>query len=120
MNIHVTSVHKGEKPFKCDICDYSCPRKGNLNRHVQSFHDGKKPFKCDICNYSCSLKNHLNKHVGSVHEGKKPYQCEFCNCRCSQRGTVRPRGTRPQGARTPQIHGFFGVKNFSRYTVFLM
>ena len=53
MNIHVTSVHKGEKPFKCDICDYSCSRKGNLNRHV-SMHEGNKPFKCDICGYSCS------------------------------------------------------------------
>ena len=29
--------------------------------------------------------------------------------------TVRPRVTLPQGARTPQIHIFFGVQDFSNY-----
>ena len=35
---------------------------------------GKKPFQCDICDYSCSQKRDLNKHVASVHEEKKGFQ----------------------------------------------
>ena len=62
---------KGNKPFKCNICDYSCSTKSDLNRHVASVHEGKKPFKCDICDYSSSRKGDLIKHVASTHEGKK-------------------------------------------------
>ena len=31
-------IHTGEKPFKCDMCDYASNRKTNLQRH--------KRFKC--------------------------------------------------------------------------
>ena len=47
-------------------------KKRHMNRHVVSVHEGKKPFKCEICDYSCSLKRTLKKHVAAVHEGEKP------------------------------------------------
>ena len=28
-------------------------KKGDMNKYVASVHEGKKPFKCDICDYSC-------------------------------------------------------------------
>ena len=34
MKQHVLSVHEGKKPFKCDICDYSCSQKGHMKTHV--------------------------------------------------------------------------------------
>ena len=37
MKRHVESVHEGKKPFKCELCDYTCAEKGNLKVHVESF-----------------------------------------------------------------------------------
>ena len=55
-------VHEKKKPFKCDICDYSCSQKGNMKKHAESVHERKKSFKCDICDYSCSQKGTMKKH----------------------------------------------------------
>ena len=41
MNTHTKLVHGGEKPFKCDICDYRSSQKGYLKSHVASIHEGK-------------------------------------------------------------------------------
>jgi hypothetical protein len=65
MNKHVTSIHEGNKPFKCDISDYSArwSDKRNMNTHFASVHEVKKPFKCDICDYCCSKKHKMKQHV---------------------------------------------------------
>ena len=70
MNRDIAFVHERKKPFKCDICEYSCSEKKNMNVQVASVHEVKKSFKCAICDYRCSGKRNLNKHVLSVHEGK--------------------------------------------------
>ena len=44
-------------------------KKGDLNKHVASVHKGKKPFKCDICDYSCSQKQQMKQHVEKKHDG---------------------------------------------------
>ena len=48
--------------------------KNNLTAHVTSVHEGNKPFKCEECDYSCSIKNLMKLHVASVHEGKKTFK----------------------------------------------
>ena len=53
--LHVVSVHEGKKPFRCNICDYSCSQKSNMKSHVTYVHEGQKPFKCDICDYIVHL-----------------------------------------------------------------
>jgi KRAB domain-containing zinc finger protein len=60
MNTHVAFVHDGNKPFKCEACDYRSSQKGDLNKHVTLVHEGKQPFKCEICGYRCSGKGDLN------------------------------------------------------------
>ena len=60
---HISATHEGNKPFRCDICDYRCCQKSIMIRHVASVHEGKKPFKCDICEYICYQKGDLNTHV---------------------------------------------------------
>ena len=45
-----------------------------MKTHVAMVHEKKKPFKCDICYYSCSLKSTMKIHVASVHEEKKAIQ----------------------------------------------
>ena len=53
------------------MCVSKVAQKGSMNDHVASVHEGVKPFKCDICQYSCSEKDSMKKHVASVHEEKK-------------------------------------------------
>ena len=42
--------------FMCDICDSKFESKIILNEHINSDHIRNKPFKSDICDYSCSIK----------------------------------------------------------------
>ena len=70
LNSHIASVHEGKKPFKCDICNASFTKTGNLNRHVASIHERKKPFYAKISSDSFSSKEHLNEHFVTVPEFK--------------------------------------------------
>ena len=72
MKRHIDLVHENKKkPFKCEICDYSCTLKGNMKIHIESVHYGKKPFICHICEKGFATKQRMTKHVTSVHEYKK-------------------------------------------------
>ena len=46
-------------------------KKNSLKSHVASVHEGNKPFKCDICDYSCSLKQYMKQHVAKKHKGNQ-------------------------------------------------
>ena len=35
---HVKNVHRRNKDFKCELCDYTTARKWHLNRHLEKFH----------------------------------------------------------------------------------
>ena len=41
--IHVTSVHEGRKPFKCEVCGWRYCQKGDLTKHITSVHEVIKP-----------------------------------------------------------------------------
>ena len=60
MKIHVLSVHEGKKPFKCEICDYSCLEKGSITRHVMLVHEEKKSFESRICDKRFTMKQTMN------------------------------------------------------------
>ena len=70
-NQHITSAHKGIKPFKCGICNSNFGEKGTLKKHVSRFHEGMKQFKCETCNSNFGEKSNLEQHISSDHEGKK-------------------------------------------------
>ena len=36
---YVSSVHEGNKPYKCDRCEYIFEDVRNLYRHISSLHD---------------------------------------------------------------------------------
>ncbi|KAH0617860.1 hypothetical protein JD844_016514 [Phrynosoma platyrhinos] len=43
---------------------------------------GEKPFKCDECNFASTTQSHLTRHK-RVHTGEKPYRCPWCDYRGS-------------------------------------
>ena len=63
LSVHVTSVHEGKKPFKCDICSRGFGVKKTLNNYVKSVHEGNKPFKCEISDASFTHKGSFHRHV---------------------------------------------------------
>lgn len=55
----------------------SCP----VITHVYAFLvTGEKPFKCDECNFASTTQSHLTRHK-RVHTGEKPYRCPWCDYR---------------------------------------
>ena len=56
------STTTGEKPFACEICDYKCTTRDNLDVHVRT-HTGEKQFACEHCDYKCSQKSNLDRHM---------------------------------------------------------
>ena len=60
--LHVESVHKEKETFECEICDYSCSKKSNMNRHVVTVHDKQELLKCEIIE---KLEENQNKNLES-------------------------------------------------------
>ena len=61
--------HSGEKPFKCDLCDYSASNAHHVRTHKRK-HSGEKPFKCDQCDFAASRIDNLNVHKRNNHFGE--------------------------------------------------
>ncbi|KAK2711533.1 hypothetical protein QYM36_012631 [Artemia franciscana] len=73
--IHVRT-HTSEKPFKCEICKHSFYKKNALAVHMRT-HTGEKPFKCDVCKHSFNHKSNLAIHM-RIHTGENPFKCDAC------------------------------------------
>ena len=78
--------HTGEKPFKCNKCDFACTQAENLVTHKRT-HTGEKPYKCNECDFACAQAAHLVTHK-RTHTGQKPYKCNECNFACSESGSL--------------------------------
>ena len=85
MKSHISAVHEGVKPFKCDICDQSFAQVSNMKRHFASFHNGVKPFKCDICNERFPLMRKMKRHMFEIHEGNELFRCTLCEFSCTRK-----------------------------------
>ena len=72
MNACVKSVHEKKKPFKCDICNFSCYQKRDLKKHIESAHENKKLFRCDICDKTFNQKTNMTAHISRGHQGMNP------------------------------------------------
>lgn len=69
------------KPFKCTECDASFGRKSNLVGH-QRIHRGERPYICDLCGRGFPIQSSLLTHKKQSHpEGTKPWFCEYCEHR---------------------------------------
>ena len=59
-------TRKSKIGFACAICDCVYPSRYSLERHVRS-HTGEKPFQCQVCDFSTSYHEHMARHMTSVH-----------------------------------------------------
>lgn len=62
---HIHS-HTGDKPYKCDQCEYKTVQRSALNQHMV-WHTKDKPYKCQMCSYSTIKRNNLEIHIHKNH-----------------------------------------------------
>ena len=78
----------GEKPFKCDVCDYRSYKKSIVKNHMKSHYEGEpKPYQCPHCSYQARREYQLEEHVYS-HTGERPFACELCDYRSAHRCNI--------------------------------
>ena len=71
------SIHTGDKPYNCEICNESFTQSGNLKIHTRA-HTGAKPYICKVCDNGFTISSDLKRHM-FIHTGEKPYKCELCD-----------------------------------------
>ena len=49
MDMNISSGPERKIMFGCEICGKSLTTTTTLAQHISAIHEGKKPFKCDIC-----------------------------------------------------------------------
>lgn len=77
LRYHLRSVHERKFKYCCEICGHGTQIQSMLKRHM-IVHSDEKPYKCDKCDYSCRRPGQLYYHKRYHHENEKPHLCSEC------------------------------------------
>ena len=64
----IASKLRFQKPGNCPFCGKF---RKSLKHHIIEIHKKDKPWKCNLCDYSHSIQSGLNFHMKKVHEKKE-------------------------------------------------
>lgn len=84
---HHIRIHSGDKPYRCDECDFACGRAIALKRHKNT-HTREVMFACTHCDYATSQTYNLKVHL-RTHSGERPYKCAQCDYRAGSTCAMR-------------------------------
>ncbi|KAF6210892.1 hypothetical protein GE061_014004 [Apolygus lucorum] len=84
---HMDIVHRGLRPYVCNVCSYSASSMSTLKMHLRS-HTGEKPYECPYCRYKTADHNSLRRHK-MRHSGDKLYKCPHCSYASIQSTTYK-------------------------------
>ena len=60
--------------FNCELCNFHCNSKNELETHISSEHSSHSRYFCDICQFASFQKLKLNQHKKKYHR----FQCSQC------------------------------------------
>jgi hypothetical protein len=94
------SIQKNSKEYYCEICDYKCFKKCNINKHFLSGkhlkvskssqkHQKGHNYECKICNYTSKKLSNYNKHINTTKHKNKEYilqnNIDILACECGKK-----------------------------------
>lgn len=87
LQIHLR-YHKGERPYKCPICELTFVTKPERRAHFKKCVVKKKTYLCEQCGSRFGSACTLRKHE-RVHTGEKPHRCRYCEKAFSRTNTLK-------------------------------
>nr|XP_034838044.1 zinc finger protein 26-like [Maniola hyperantus] len=76
LRIHRRRDHLKERPYKCELCDFTSYESRCLRNHMLK-HTGVRDFQCDICLKSYAKKKTLREHL-RIHANDRRFKCQYC------------------------------------------
>lgn len=74
----------GERPFKCESCNYLAANQHEVTRHARQVHNGPKPLSCPYCDYKTADRSNYKKHV-ELHLNPRQFLCPVCKYAASKK-----------------------------------
>ena len=81
MKRHAPTHTGGERPHKCNQCEWSFNYIRDMKVHKIRKHSGdERPHKCDQCEKSFVYVGDLRRHKLRMHTDERPHKCEREHC----------------------------------------